>query len=154
MTREIVYTGFTTLDGAVDSPGGVAEGHPGGGWVFDTPFVEEAYSLKADELAETSALMFGRRSYEAFSSFWPTSEDHVAYLELPKYVVSSTLAESAVVDGWGETTVLRSTADVPVLVGAGKRVFSLAQPGRTNLQLRDSAAYSNGVLKLVYDVVR
>ena len=36
MTRELVWTGFMTLDGKVDSPGGTAEGHRGGGWVFDT----------------------------------------------------------------------------------------------------------------------
>ena len=112
MTRELVYTGFITLDGSVDSPGGTAEGHPGGGWVFDTDFVPEAYSLKAEELEETTALLFGRRSYEAFSSFWPTSEDHAAYQDLPKYVASATLGEDALVDGWGPTTVLRSTEDV------------------------------------------
>lgn len=191
MAREIVYTGFITLDGAVDSPGGTVEGHPGGGWVFDTEFVPEAYSLKGEELADTTALMFGRRSYQAFASVWPASEDHAAYKDLPKYVVSETLTDDALVDGWGPTTILRSTADVaalkeqdggaifihgsaelgrrlggaglidrynllmfPFLLGAGKRAFDLTEPGRTSLHLRDCAAYSNGVVKLVYDVVR
>ncbi len=95
LTRELVYTGFMSLDGVVDSPGGKAEGHRSGGWVMETEFVPEAYSLKAEELAETTALMFGRRSYEAFASFWRDSEDHVAYKELPKYVVSTTLADDA-----------------------------------------------------------
>lgn len=112
MTRELVWTGFMTLDGVVDSPGGTVEGHRGGGWVFQTPFLPEAFALKADELEDTSALMFGRRSYDAFSGVWPRSEDHVAYRDLPKYVVSSTLGDDALVPGWGETTVLRSTDDV------------------------------------------
>jgi hypothetical protein len=30
MTRELIYTGFITLDGAVDSPGGTVEGNSRG----------------------------------------------------------------------------------------------------------------------------
>ncbi|MFD7512794.1 dihydrofolate reductase family protein, partial [Streptomyces sp. NPDC059853] len=114
--RRLVYTGFVSLDGVVDSPGGPEEGHRSGGWVMnDLPFVPEAWSLKGEELADTTALMFGRRSYEAFARVWPGSADHAEYKELPKYVVSGTLAEDAVVDGWGPTTVLRSTEDVAAL---------------------------------------
>jgi dihydrofolate reductase len=189
MARELVYTGFITLDGSVDSPGGAAEGHPGGGWVFDTEFVSEAYSLKAEELEETSALLFGRRSYEAFSSVWPASADHAAYQDLPKFVASSTLDDDALVEGWGTTTILRSTQDVadlkqtdggpifihgsaelalrlgeaglvdrynllvfPYLLPGGKTIFGERGADRRALALRESAAYSNGVVKLVYDV--
>ncbi|GAA1554800.1 dihydrofolate reductase family protein [Actinomadura kijaniata] len=191
MARELVYTGFMSLDGVVDSPGGKAEGHRSGGWVARTPFVPEAYSLKAEELTETTALMFGRRSYDAFAAFWPGSEDHAAYRDLPKYVVSSTLTDDELVDGWGPITVLRSVEDVaalkreeggaifihgsaelarrlaeadlidrynllifPVLLGAGKGLFSREDMDKRNLRLRDSATYSNGVAKLVYDVER
>ncbi|MFI0486506.1 dihydrofolate reductase family protein [Actinomadura sp. 9N215] len=191
MTRELVYTGFMSLDGVVDSPGGEAEGHRSGGWVLRTEFVPEAYSLKAEELAETTALMFGRRSYDAFAPIWPGSEDHAAYKDLPKYVVSTTLADDDLVDGWGPITILRSDEDVaalkrgqggaifihgsaelarrlagadlidrynllvfPVLLGAGKSLFSRQDLDKRNLRLRDSATYSNGVAKLVYDVVR
>lgn len=191
MARELVYTGFMTLDGVVDSPGGVEEGHRGGGWVMDTEFVPEAYALKGEELAETTALMFGRTSYDAFASVWPGSPDHVAYRDLPKYVVSTTITDDALVDGWGPTTILRSTEDVaelkqgdggaifvhgsaelarrladadlidrynllvfPVLLGAGRSLFSRADRDRQQLRLRESATYSNGVAKLVYDVER
>ncbi len=115
MARQLVWTGFMTLDGKVDSPGGTSEGHPGGGWVFDTDFVPESYSLKEEELADTSALMFGKRSYEAFAPIWSTSADHAAYQELPKYVVSSSLAENDLAVDWGQTTILRSTEDVAAL---------------------------------------
>ena len=114
--RNLTYTGFMSLDGVVDSPGGTEEGHRSGGWVVnDLEFVPEAWSLKGEELADTTALMFGRRSYEAFAAVWPGSEDHAAYRELPKYVVSSTLPADAVVDGWGPTTILRSTEEVAAL---------------------------------------
>lgn len=115
MTRELVWTGFTTVDGKADSPGGTAEGHPGGGWVMQTKFLPEAFALKRDELAETTALMFGRRSYEAFAPIWSRSSDHAAYQELPKYVVSSGIADDDLTDDWGPTTVLRSTDEVSAL---------------------------------------
>ena len=75
--RELVYTGFMSLDGVMDSPGGAVEGHRSGGWVFDTEFVPEAYALKGEELAETTALMFGRRSYQAFAPLWQIGRAHV-----------------------------------------------------------------------------
>ncbi|MBF6456423.1 dihydrofolate reductase family protein [Nocardia cyriacigeorgica] len=115
MARELVYTGFMSLDGVVDSPGGTAEGHRSGGWVMQTEFVPEAYSLKAEELADTAALMFGRRSYEAFAPIWRDSEDHAAYRDLPKYVVSASLTEDALIDGWGPITILRSEDEVAKL---------------------------------------
>jgi dihydrofolate reductase len=123
--RELVYTGFMSLDGVVDSPGGTEEGHRSGGWVVkDLEFVPEAWSLKAEELADTTALLFGRRSYEAFAPVWRESEDHAAYKELPKYVVSTTLADDALVDGWGPTTILRSSDEVAELKkGEGGGIF-------------------------------
>ena len=190
MARELVYTGFMSLDGVVDSPGGTAEGHRSGGWVMDPEFVPEAFALKGEELEDTTALMFGRRSYEAFAPVWRDSEDHAAYQDLPKYVVSTTLTDADLFDGWGPTTILRSNDDVasvkqsdsgaifihgsaelacrlsdadlidrynllvfPVLLGAGKSLFSRASRDKRQLRLRESESYSNGVTKLIYDVV-
>ncbi|MEV0155876.1 dihydrofolate reductase family protein [Micromonospora sp. NPDC050686] len=190
--RDLVYTGFMSLDGVVDSPGGgPGEEHRSGGWVVkDVEFLPEAFALKGEELAETTALMFGRRSYEAFAPIWRDSADHADYKELPKYVVSRTLPEDALVDGWGPTRILRSIDDVvalrksaggaifihgsaelarrladaglisryhllvfPVLLGAGKGLFSDADKDKQMLSLRESAAYPNGIVKLIYDVV-
>ena len=189
--RELVYTGFMSLDGVVDSPGGGPnEEHRSGGWVARN-FLPEAFALKGEELAETTALMFGRRSYEAFAPVWPGSEDHAGYKDLPKYVVSTTLSDDALVDGWGPTTILRSTQEVaalkdgeggaifihgsaelarrlsdadlidryhllvfPTLLGAGKSLFGRADRDKHMLTLRESESYSNGIVKLVYDVKR
>lgn len=189
--RDLVYTGFMSLDGVLDSPGGgVGETHRHKGWVGSVEFLPEAFSLKGEELADTTALMFGRRSYEVFAPYWRVSDDHADYKELPKYVVSGTLADDALVEGWGPTTILRTTDDVaalkkteggaifihgsaelarrladaglidrynllvfPVLLGAGKSLFSRADEIKQALRLRESAAYPNGIVKLVYDVV-
>lgn len=190
MARELVYTGFMSLDGVVDSPGSTAEGHRSGGWVMETEFVPEAFALKGEELEETTALMFGRRSYEVFAPIWRDSEDHAAYKDLPKYVVSTTLTDADLAPGWGPTTILRSSEDVaavkqseggaifihgsaelarrlsdadlidrynllvfPVLLGAGKTLFSHSDRDKRQLRLRQSDRYSNGVAKLLYDVV-
>ncbi|MEU4689566.1 dihydrofolate reductase family protein [Actinoplanes sp. NPDC023714] len=188
--RELVYTGFMSLDGVVDSPGGVEEGHRSGGWVVnDIAFVPEAFALKGEELADTTALLFGRRSYEAFAPFWHDSEDHAAYRDLPKYVLSTTLKEDDLVDGWGPTTILRDAGEVrelkqgdgggifihgsaelarrlsgedlidrynllvfPVLLGAGKRLFTDADRDKRTLRLRESQAYANGIMKMIYEV--
>jgi dihydrofolate reductase len=191
--RDLVYTAFVSLDGVADSPGGgPGEEHRSAGWVFkDIEFLLEAVSLKAEELADTTALMFGRRSYEAFAPVWRDSEDHAAYKELPKYVVSSTLPADAIAEGWGPTTILRSTEDVaelknteggaifihgsaelarrlsdadlidryhllvfPILLGDGKSLFSRADREKQMLNLRACESYPNGVVKLIYDVVR
>jgi dihydrofolate reductase len=42
----------------------------------------------------------------------------------------------------------------PVLLGAGKRLFSAADRDRTRLRLVEQEAYANGVQKQVFDVVR
>ena len=189
--RDLVYTGFMSLDGVVDSPGGgPGEEHRSGGWVVkDLEFVPEAWSLKGEELTDTTALMFGRRSYEAFAPVWRDSEDHAAYKELPKFVVSTTLADDALalleLDdvvgraqdrrrtpplGEGGAIFIHGSAELarrlsdaglidryhlllfPVLLGAGKSLFSRADKDKQALKLRSSEAYANGVVKLIYDV--
>jgi dihydrofolate reductase len=191
--RTLIYTAFVSLDGVVDSPGGGvrSEAHRSGGWTFkDIEFLPEAYELKGREIEEATALMFGRTSYEAFSPLWPDMADFAALKELPKYVVSTTLGQDALVDDWGEITILRSLEDVarvketdggpivihgsatlarnlsdaglidryhllvfPVLLGAGKRMFSDTDKDKQMLKVVESETYANGITKLVYDVV-
>jgi dihydrofolate reductase len=42
----------------------------------------------------------------------------------------------------------------PVLLGAGKRLFSDTERDKQNLKLMESESYANGIQKLVYDVIR
>jgi dihydrofolate reductase len=192
--RTLTYAAFVSLDGVVDSPGGgsPSEAHRSGGWTYkDIEFVPEAYELKGRETEEATALMFGRTSYEAFAPVWPDMADFAALKELPKYVVSTTLDPDALVDNWGDITILRSLDDVaklketeggpivihgsatlartlsdaglidryhllvyPVLLGAGKRMFSDTDKAKQMLKVVESQTYANGITKLVYDVVR
>ncbi len=65
----------------------------------------------------------------------------------------------------GSATLNRSLADAqlidryhllvfPVLLGAGKRLFSDTDKATQNLKLIESESYANGIQKLVYQVIR
>ncbi|MEU5725901.1 dihydrofolate reductase family protein [Micromonospora sp. NPDC047738] len=65
----------------------------------------------------------------------------------------------------GSATLNRNLADArlidryhllvfPVLLGAGKRLFSDTDKDKQNLKLIESESYANGIQKLVYDVIR
>lgn len=114
--RSLITTAFLSLDGVVEAPGGEA-GYRNAGWTFqDLEFLPEAYELKAREQEQSTAIMVGRVSYEAFAPVWPTMTDEFPrYNAMPKYVVSTTLDEGDLVDNWGETTILRSLDDVAAL---------------------------------------
>ena len=99
---EIVVTEFLTVDGVAEDPGG-SEGHPHGGWAFET-VRGKGEQFKLDEARATDALLLGRRTYDGFSQAWPGQEGEFAdkFNSIPKYVVSSTLKDPS----WNNTTVL------------------------------------------------
>jgi dihydrofolate reductase len=189
--RTLIATAFVSLDGVVEAPGGEA-GYRNAGWTFkDIEFDPAAYELKGREQEESAAMLMGRVSYEAFAPVWPgMTEEFAGYNAMPKYVVSTTLAERDLVANWGEITILRSLEDVaalketdggpmtvhgsatlnraladaglidryhllvfPVLLGAGKRLFSVTDKDKQSLKVVESETYSNGIQKLVYDVI-
>ena len=189
--RTLISTAFVSLDGVMEAPGG-EPGYRNSGWTFkDIEFVPEAYELKSREQEEAGAMLFGRASYEAFSPVWPAMEEFAHYKDMPKYIVSTTLGEDALVEGWGEQTILRSLDEVaalketeggpvsmhgsialnhalsdaglidryhllvfPLLLGAGKRLFSATDKDAQKLRLVEHEAYANGIQKNVFDVVR
>jgi dihydrofolate reductase len=192
--RTIVSTAFISLDGVIDSPGGgsPSEQHRSAGWTFkDIDFLPEAYEIKGREMEEAAAMMFGRVSYQAFAPVWPGIEEFAVVKDVPKYVVSTTLADTDLSGEWGPTTILRSTDDVaalkesdggpilvagsahlnrsladadlidryhllvfPVLLGAGKRMFSDSDRDKQRLALVEHEVYANGIQKQVFDVLR
>ncbi|MFE9493661.1 dihydrofolate reductase family protein [Streptomyces collinus] len=189
--RTLISTAFVSLDGVVEAPGGES-GYRNAGWTFkDVAFLPEAFELKGREQKEATAMLMGRVSYEAFSPVWPAMEDFADYKVMPKYVVSTTLAEDDLVTDWGDTTILRSLDEVaalkeaeggpiivhgsaelnhgladaglvdryhllvfPLLLGAGKRLFSTTDKDAQKLKLVEHEVYANGLQKNVFDVVR
>ncbi|WP_159610382.1 dihydrofolate reductase family protein [Glutamicibacter sp. JC586] len=111
--RQLIATSFISLDGVVEAPGG-EPGYHNAGWTMNSvEFDPSAYELKGTEQSEASAMLLGRVSYQAFAPVWPTMDEQFPmYNAMPKYVLSSTLTKSDLVDNWGETTILRSIADV------------------------------------------
>ncbi|QTX05889.1 dihydrofolate reductase family protein [Agromyces archimandritae] len=98
----IVITEFISLDGVVEAPGGEDFEYPD--WSFRFDRGEEGERYKEEEALGSAALLLGRTTYEGFAEAWPQYEGELAdkYNGMPKYVVSSTLAEPA----WNNTTVL------------------------------------------------
>jgi dihydrofolate reductase len=107
----IVVSQFMTLDGVVEDPGG-AEAFDRGGWAFEFDRGEEGDKFKLDEVMAARALLLGRVTYEGFAEAWPSRTGEFAdkFNAMPKYVVSTTLAEP----GWSNSTVIG--ADVAATV--------------------------------------
>ena len=99
----IVVTEFVSLDGVVEAPGG-GEDFQHGGWSFDISRGDEGDQFKLDETMSSEALLLGRVTYEGFAAAWPSRDGEFAdkFNQMPKYVVSSTLADP----DWSNTTVL------------------------------------------------
>lgn len=134
--RTLIVTAFMSLDGVVEAPG-AEPGYRNAGWTFtDIAHDPAAHEIKGREQDEATAMLLGRRSYEAFVPVWPTMDDFAGYNAMPRYVVSTTLAAD---DPRWPATVLGSLDDVaalkesdggPIIVhGSATLVRNLADAG-------------------------
>jgi dihydrofolate reductase len=100
---KIVISENVTLDGVVQDPVG-DEGFSRGGWFLETKRGEDGDRHTLDEALAAEAWLLGRRSYEFFAGRWPSRDGELAdrLNSMPKYVVSSTLADPE----WDNSTVL------------------------------------------------
>jgi dihydrofolate reductase len=112
MRKVVVFTSVT-LDGVMQAPGRPDEDRRGGfahgGWAV--PYSDEVMGrVAAEGMASSGPLLFGRRTYEDFHSFWPHQTDN-PFTEVldnsQKYVASTTLAEPL---PWRNSTLLRGDA--------------------------------------------
>jgi dihydrofolate reductase len=99
--RTLITTHFVSLDGVAEAPGG-EPGYRHSGWTFDVESDPAQYELKGREQEEAAAFLMGARSYAAFAPIWPTMDYFAGFNAMPKYVVSSTLADPE----WNNTSVV------------------------------------------------
>jgi dihydrofolate reductase len=137
---KLVVNNNLTLDGVMQAPGRPDEdlrgGFEYGGWAL--PFNDSVMGTAMGErMAQSGALLLGRRTYEDFAGFWPHQKDN-PFTEIlnnaQKYVASATLEESL---PWSNSTLLKgdATEAVPrlkeqpgkdiVVLGSGELVQSL-----------------------------
>ncbi|MBA2380858.1 MAG: dihydrofolate reductase family protein [Chloroflexi bacterium] len=88
----------------------------------DQDDADDLFAAMQDQMAREEALLLGRKTFEDFRGYWPLQTDDAsgsaAHLNrVPKYVVSSTLADPA----WTNSTVLSSRLEdeVGALKGHG-----------------------------------
>jgi dihydrofolate reductase len=138
--RKVVAFTSLTLDGVMQAPGRPDEDRRGGfehgGWAqpYNDPVMA---SVAAEGMANTGPLLFGRRTYEDFFSFWPHQTDNPFTEVLDntlKYVASTTLKEplpwsnSALLEGDAAKAVARLKQEPGkdmVVLGSGELVQSL-----------------------------
>lgn len=105
--RKIAIIAFVSLDGVAQGPVQIDEDTSGGftqsGWTAD--HIEEAMALVNVNLMEAPvSFLFGRKTYEMFSSHWPNSKTSHGDLlnQSQKYVVSSSLTHAS----WEHTEII------------------------------------------------
>jgi dihydrofolate reductase len=107
----IILSDFMSLDGVVQAPGGREEDTDGGfahgGWSMPYFDVDAMGSVIDEVMAETEALLFGRRTWQGMAGAWPgRAGDPFAdrMNEIPKFVVSRTLTQDDLT--WSGSTLL------------------------------------------------
>ncbi|MFG3660821.1 dihydrofolate reductase family protein [Streptomyces sp. NPDC047706] len=141
---KLVLTGFVSLDGVHQAPGGPQEdtrdGFAQGGWTV--PYGDDDFGRFVDEVfRRVGAFLLGRRTYEIFASYWPKVTDPgdpvASRLNgLPKYVASASLTGP----GWSGTTVLRGDL--------AEEVTALKEKTEGELQVHGSGALARSLLDL------
>jgi dihydrofolate reductase len=113
----ITLTDFISLDGVVQAPGGKGEDDDGGfqhgGW--SVPFFdpESMGTVVAEDMQATSALLFGRRTWDGMAAAWPgrAGDPYADQMNaIKKYVASRTVSADEAASRWNNTTVLGGDA--------------------------------------------
>jgi dihydrofolate reductase len=134
-----------SLDGVIQAPAGEQEdtrgGFAHGGWA--APYMDHVMGeFMGRGMGSGGAMLFGRRTYEQFASFWPHQTDGNPFTPVlnaaTKYVASRTLAEplpwqnSVLLAGEATDSVARLKESMPghlTVLGSGALVRSLAEAG-------------------------
>lgn len=109
----ITIIDFISLDGVVQAPGGPEEDTDGGfehgGWSMPFFDPDTMGPVLGEVMAETEALLFGRRTWDAMAAAWPdrAGDPYADQMNaLPKYVVSASLSAEDASSRWSNTTLI------------------------------------------------
>src|SRR3954453_20648426 len=95
--RKVVSYLIVSMDGVIEAPDR---------WIFDHFDTEMAAHLRS-LIESQDAVLLGRRTYEDWAAYWPTS-DHEPFASFinktPKYVASTTLPEVT----WANSTLIKA----------------------------------------------
>ena len=129
--RKIIVSEFISVDGVIEAPET---------WHF--PFVNEEVQTAINAgVFGSDAYLYGRVTYEAFASFWPTADapevkEMADYFnKAPKYVVSNTLRTA----DWSPTTIF--SGDVM------SQIAQLKETQGGNIGLTGSATLVRSLIK-------
>ena len=141
----IILSDFVSLDGVVQAPGGREEDTDGGfehgGWSMPYFDPEAMGAAIGEVMADTDALLFGRRTWQVMAAAWPgRAGDPFAdqMNEIPKYVASRTLTEDDLT--WNNTTLLPADD----AIGA---VRQLRERDGRGVQVMGSASFATQLLE-------
>jgi dihydrofolate reductase len=158
---KLVVSGFVSVDGVFQDPGGVGE-IDRGGWSFKAEHGDDFNEFKFDELMAADAQLLGRTTYEGFAKVWPEmgeteGEFAVKMNKMSKHLVSKGIENPT----WENTTVVRENVEdglidelrlmiFPIIVGDGKHLFD-GQRDMTELRPKDSKVIGpDGIIVLNY----
>jgi dihydrofolate reductase len=103
MSGNIIATNYISLDGVIEDPVGM-ENSGLGDWTGPSSRGPKGDKFKDDELANSEAMIYGRRTYDGFAAVWPTVPGPMAerFNTMPKYLASRTITEPS----WSNTKLL------------------------------------------------
>ena len=137
MSRMIIATNYVSLDGVIEDPVGM-ENSGLGDWTGPFTRGPAGDKFKLDELLESDAMIYGRRTYDGFAAVWPTIDDPQGFAKrinaLPKYLASRSVTTPA----WNNTTLLGKD-----LIGDIRKLK--AQPG-SNILIYGSASIVHALM--------
>jgi dihydrofolate reductase len=112
----VVIWNIMSLDGAFEGA------QPWDLSMHETVWGPELEQLSKEQLADSTQLLFGRKTYEGMAEYWQKEKGDIAdsMNNAPKAVVSTTLKSA----DWNNTHVLRGIGDVAALKkDAAKNIF-------------------------------
>ena len=153
MTRKLVLSCYTSLDGVMQDPVGM-ENSGLGNWTGAFNRGPEGDNVMHEELMQADIVLLGRTTYDGFAAVWPSVDDPAGFgrkmNSMRKYVASNTMKQAE----WANTSVL--SGDVASAVrelksGSGGDILIYGSAGLVHALMPHSVI--DEVRMMIYPVV-